>query len=285
MTTLNGAMPGPADYRELSSDLTADGRLAAMWTFEASSDGRHRVLPDGCMDLIAAFRVGEEDAVESLRLIVTGPAEGFEHVPLRQGDRFLGLRFRAGWGGSCLGVAARTLRNRESDPSTLSTSLAEAVKPLRLSRTVGALQTALANFGASAAARARPLPAAVVKAIDALHTSAGRLALPELAGLTSTPERTLRRAAGDAVGLPLKSLAAVLRFQKTLHLLEVPCPPPLAAIALEGGYSDQAHMTRDFRRLGGFTPGRPPPLTLVGIPLEPVAEICKSAKPQPGRCG
>ena len=65
-------MPAPADYRELSSDLSPNGRLSAMWTFEASSDGLHWVLPDGCMDLVASFRVREDDSVETLRLIVTG---------------------------------------------------------------------------------------------------------------------------------------------------------------------------------------------------------------------
>lgn len=36
----------------------------------------------------------------------------------------------------------------------------------------------------------------------------------------------------------------------------LPCPVPLADIALEYGYSDQSHMTRDFTRWFGVTPAK-----------------------------
>jgi AraC-like DNA-binding protein len=40
----------------------------------------------------------------------------------------------------------------------------------------------------------------------------------------------------------------------------------LAALAFEAGYSDQSHMTREFRQLGGFMPGRRPSLPVINIP-------------------
>jgi len=55
-----------------------------------------------------------------------------------------------------------------------------------------------------------------------------------------------------AVGLSPKLHARVLRFQRALRLMKT--PSSLARIALDAGYSDQAHFTREFRELAGISP-------------------------------
>jgi transcriptional regulator GlxA family with amidase domain len=90
-------------------------------------------------------------------------------------------------------------------------------------------------------------------------------------------ERNLRRRIETSVGLSFKALASVLRFQRTLRLLSPTGGKALGLTqaALEGGYADQAHMTREFRRHGGFTPARRPALTLGTMPLGGLAETFK----------
>jgi AraC-like DNA-binding protein len=67
-------------------------------------------------------------------------------------------------------------------------------------------------------------------------------------------ERTLRRRVEERVGYGPKTLHRVLRFQRMLRLgKEVRSLADLAAMA---GYADQAHMTRESRRLAGLTPAR-----------------------------
>ncbi len=92
------------------------------------------------------------------------------------------------------------------------------------------------------------MPASTLRAIDLLHLVGGRLALPDAARVVDMPGRTLRRHTADAVGLSFKAFAAVLRFQRTMRLLTALPHATLAETALEGGYSDRAHTTRDFRR-------------------------------------
>ena len=76
---------------------------------------------------------------------------------------------------------------------------------------------------------------------------------------------TLRRAAGvsrktvaadfrDRIGATPKAFARILRFRHARLLLQQQSGSP-AAIAAACGYFDQSHMVRDFRDLGGMTPG------------------------------
>lgn len=74
--------------------------------------------------------------------------------------------------------------------------------------------------------------------------------LAEKVGLS---ERQLRRRFTEAVGYGPKALHSILRFQHALDLGRRG-DPGLAAIAYQAGYADQAHFTREVRRLAGMTP-------------------------------
>ena len=59
-----------------------------------------------------------------------------------------------------------------------------------------------------------------------------------------------------AVGYGPKTLHRVLRFQRLMRLLATAGPTAdLAGLAIETGYADQAHMTREVTRLAGRSPG------------------------------
>jgi len=57
-----------------------------------------------------------------------------------------------------------------------------------------------------------------------------------------------------AVGLTPKVYGRVRRFQKALQHAALDGTPSWAALALEVGYSDQAHFNRDFLKFAGVTP-------------------------------
>ncbi|HEY7881566.1 MAG TPA: helix-turn-helix domain-containing protein, partial [Streptosporangiaceae bacterium] len=67
--------------------------------------------------------------------------------------------------------------------------------------------------------------------------------------------RQLRRRCQAVVGYGPKTLQRVLRFRGFVSRVDArPEILDLAAIAAEAGYADQAHMTRECRRLSGMTP-------------------------------
>jgi|SRR6187402_1519247 len=262
-------MPWPSDYLEHTESSAMLPAIEAEWAFTASSDGVHVVLPDGRMDLIVAFRGEDKGPVENLQLLIVGPAQRWTDVPVVRGDRFFGIRFQPGWGGACLGVEAAALRDTGLFGRDADDVLGNHAHWLRSAPTPAALAMTIREVARQRATLASRLPTSLQRAIELVHVGGGRLSLENIAVAVDMPERTLRRHLSHSLGLPFKAYSSVLRFQRTMRLLTRDNRPlSLVEAALEGGYSDQAHMTREFRRHGGFTPGARPPLVLIGMAFD-----------------
>jgi AraC-like DNA-binding protein len=67
-------------------------------------------------------------------------------------------------------------------------------------------------------------------------------------------ERQLRRRFAAAVGYGPKTLERVLRFGRFVEAIDRRGGTELAALALDTGYADQAHLTRETVRLTGLSP-------------------------------
>jgi transcriptional regulator GlxA family with amidase domain len=66
----------------------------------------------------------------------------------------------------------------------------------------------------------------------------------------------LARRFTNEVGLAPKTLALMLRFHRACGLARTGALAGWAAIAVEAGYADQAHLTRDFTLTIGVSPAR-----------------------------
>ena len=228
-----------------------------MWSFAARTSGSAVVLPDGRCDIIVRNHSRIPDQITP---IITGPATQPYRVDYETGDQWLGIRLRpehgaALWQGNLGNAPDRVLRG--PDAMDCLPSLA-----------------ALHGADLTLDALAHTIPAQnwpdadprLSRAIDILHASGGRLRIEALAKLVACTARHLNRIFRRNVGLSAKTYAQLIQFHRTLKLITEGNVPIIAA-AFEGGYSDQAHMARTFRRFGGFTPsGIPTDLSLPNIP-------------------
>ncbi len=78
----------------------------------------------------------------------------------------------------------------------------------------------------------------------------------DLAMASDMSLRALQRLLREQLGLTPKWLIRRYRMQEAAALLAGPAPPPLAELAASLGFSDQAHLTREFRAVIGETPRR-----------------------------
>ncbi|KAA5829602.1 helix-turn-helix transcriptional regulator [Saccharopolyspora hirsuta] len=205
---------------------------ATLW--RVLSDGHKHVVPDGVLDLMWFQN----------HLVVAGAdtrAMSFESVP---GEVAWGLRLAPGVAHALLGVPADELTDRR-------VALSELVALPARSFEVGAAD-ALEQVFIDLWTRADPDRSALRLAASLDRAARDGLSVRETAQLHDLSERSLRRLSNRVFGYGPKSLAQIHRFQRALHLARSGLP--LAEAAATAGYVDQAHFTREAKRLAGRTP-------------------------------
>jgi AraC-like DNA-binding protein len=217
--------------------LGASALVACTWELTTAEWHGQRIVPDGCVDLIWW---GE-------RLEIAGPDTGSRVAWLRPGSRLVGVRLRPGVAGAVLGLAASELRDVSPDATEVlgrdgAAALLDALEAGKDPHAL--LRRAVELRGVR---EPDPLVAAAVRALGRPRARVGSVAV-ELGVST----RQLQRRINDAVGYGPKVLARVLRFRR----LQVLPPAPLVELALDAGYSDQAHMTAEVTELAGVSPVR-----------------------------
>lgn len=94
----------------------------------------------------------------------------------------------------------------------------------------------------------------VTRAWDLLLATGGAISVAELAADVGWSRRHLAHRFGTELGLSPKVAARVVRFDRARRRLERPDRRGLADVAVECGYFDQAHLTRDWHDLAGCSP-------------------------------
>jgi AraC-like DNA-binding protein len=220
--------PAPAPSRDV---------VACTWHGVAGWRRSLRVLPDGCVDV----------AWDGVALTATPAAEVVRRVEVGAGSATVGVRLRPVAAGAVLGLPADELQA----PTALREVWGDAA--VRLEEQLAELpaDTGLARLldAVTCRARLRTPDARLAAAVDLLACAGSTV--EGVAAAVGWSPRQLRRHCLAAVGLAPKSLQQVLRFRRALRALG---ERPLAAVAAEHGYADQAHLTRSMRRHAGATP-------------------------------
>ena len=85
-----------------------------------------------------------------------------------------------------------------------------------------------------------------------IYTSKGRINIRDLIRAYHTTERQLERLFATHVGLSAKTFSRIIRFQHAFQLVSQ--APTLTHLALDAGYFDQAHFSREFKSFTGLSP-------------------------------
>lgn len=98
------------------------------------------------------------------------------------------------------------------------------------------------------------LPPELERAWAAMLATSGLVPIEDVARDIGWSRRHFSERFRQSYGLSPKVMARVLRFERAQKLLRLPTAPSLASIAAVCGYSDQAHMTREWNAFAGASP-------------------------------
>jgi AraC-like DNA-binding protein len=225
--------------------------LECFWTFRApAGDTRpHRVLPDGCMDVIFDLSSASAEAVGTMTRTLVVP-------PSAEPQDFLGVRFRPGWAPRLLGPAASELRDGQvALPDVWGRSGRELGERLAQRASLPERVGLLARELRARLARAPEAPP-VARALDHVLAAGGLVRVDALADEVGLGARQLERAFATLVGVSPRTFARIVRFRAAVEeLRRAPAEPRWAELAAGLGFYDQAHLIREFRAFTGLTPG------------------------------
>lgn len=214
-------------YREWAPPPAWRHVVACLWEQRVGRGRVQRVLPDGHADLLL---------YDSGDVKMVGLADAVALPELPPGTALAGVRLRPEAVGAALRTPASTVRNL--------TVPAEDVFGARQARRLADPKYLDAWVRAIQPDRR---VAAAVEMLDA-HS------IEEVADLLSVNSRHLRRLLLAQVGLGPKTFQQVLRLQRFIRAADRGAA--LAAAGARAGYADQAHLTREVRRLAGLTPAQ-----------------------------
>ncbi len=102
---------------------------------------------------------------------------------------------------------------------------------------------------------AHDLDDAVARAVRRIRESGGQMRIESVARDAGVGLRSLQTRFRRAVGLTPKEFSRLMRLQATLRALDAG-DATLTDVALDHGFADQAHATRELRRVTGLAPTR-----------------------------
>jgi AraC-like DNA-binding protein len=92
------------------------------------------------------------------------------------------------------------------------------------------------------------------KAGVAMRKANGTMPVSQVAAAAHATVRTLERKFKQSSGYTVKDVSALMRFEQVRNHLWLYPDSNLAGLAHEQGYTDQSHLSREFKRYSGTTP-------------------------------
>ena len=199
------------------------------WHTHDTSDGTYLAAADACWDMIF-IRSADE-----VRVLLSGPSSQITPVPYRAGNRNVGIRFHRG------------------------TFLTHVPATVMLDTTVQLPIVDQAKFSLAGEAWDVPTYETVDDFVSGLEDrgllSDDPLVLAALRGDTpSASARSVQRHVLQVTGLTSNRIRQIVRARKASEMIQN--GESILDVTHELGYSDQAHLTRDLKRLTGYTPGQ-----------------------------
>lgn len=252
---LSAKIRGPVSYCELAASPGLEHIVLSYWEFIVADDAKepfiHQVFADGCVSLVYYRNVKKLASW----LHVVGPRLDSFRVEVNAGDSFRGVRLSPAACSLVLGCNPTTLRNQILPFSQLLPAVGDEL--LRQLNRTGSFAEAVAAYHSclnSLGLMPTEVDQEVAAAVEIIEASQGRARIGEVAAAVGLSVRQLERRFRASAGLTPKQFARIRRVRATALTLVEDAGENWAARAVEMGFADQSHLTREFVAVTGRSP-------------------------------
>ena len=229
-------------YIQYEPDTRLTDWVKCFWSIDdPASDVVQEVWPDGCVELVFSpgnnFLVNADGSSRAFpKVFVVGLQTEIIRVRTEGEVRLLGARMyplsTGGW--DC------------AELETIAAHIEEHMRVGAFPAAVSVLQTWLLH---------QPKTDHTLKAaLNRMYSTYGNTSVSELAASQEVSARQLQRVFADRIGISPKTLARVVRFAESWSRLLGKPDVSLADLAIDLGYSDQAHFANEFKSFGHKSP-------------------------------
>ncbi len=259
------------NYCEIRPRYPLSRFVECFWTLESDkpSSGAERILPDGCVELILNFGAeflqhNDEGRELQPRNFLVGQMTGPILISPTGPVQLIGIRFHPGGTAPFLRLPLHEITDQVVELGGLSSKLEREL--VCVTSAFGSLAekiTAIEEFLTRELLSREP-DARLMMLAARIVDSDGLVSVDQLASEAGISSRQLERRFLREIGLGPKLLGRIIRFQQVFRAVEQ-CDAAWAAVAIDCGYYDQAHLIRDFNQFARQTPavlfGHPSALT------------------------
>lgn len=247
-------------YQRFSPDASLAPFVECYWHLRRDRSepaGVERILPDGCTELIfnvrTPFRVvaGEHERRTQPRAMLVGQISRCLLIEPTGAVDIIAVRFTPAGAAAFFPFSLREITDEHAPLAAVEEPWRGLEERLHERRTTAARLRLLEETLLTVRRTMRPGRAA--HAVARLRTTDGRMRIRELADELNLSARQLERDFTREVGLTPKQFARIVRFQRVMRAF-ADGGNGWADVAADCGYTDQAHLVNEFRKLSGLAP-------------------------------
>lgn len=244
------------DFKIFHPKERLSAQIQAIWSASVSPLGENEIKrwlhSDACSGIL--FNFGSEiylnDIPFSAGVLLLPVSKQAQQITLPAGSQVVGIRFHPA-------ISFGMFETLYEQPTVLNIADDFSFELYPLYRKLGNAQghyaqlTTLYRWLHGIIDASHVIPCSLIQALNAIKNN---MTLESLHKGVSLSQRQTERQFQQWLGMTPKYYQRILRMQSTLTSLKNTPDTELANLALDSGFTDQAHMTREFRQIAKTTP-------------------------------
>ena len=250
-------------YTEFSPRPPLDQFIRCFWFLKTDAEdlggASQKILPDGCMEIVihigAPFRrIRNNAARKQAAAFLVGQLTECFVLEESASAHVMGVRFKPAGASLIVPFDLSEIQNQEITLECLWGSTGRSLQDALIDANSDDERMRIFESFLLRRSGGRVVDPRIAEAVRLIERKQGRITVSEISDCVGWSARQLERQFLWKIGLGPKALSRTIRFQTLLQIAKSGSRPDWAALALDCGFFDQAHLIREFKRFSGEPP-------------------------------